>query len=192
MDSGGPPSLDYSQLYFILFQRTPANHHVTFCDISGVRSSPLDSGESSGFRRRRWGSVKYWDRFGPDHGCGCPPLFGWMNRPQPDRLNSCNHFNIPLQNTFKMHLKTLKMHQQKQVCPQQKPRLLWVSLETIKTTKTQRHPGFSQGKVTWELTFERHPKTPQRHLKDNQRQSKTPQSQFKDTSKTPQRLSKIP
>ena len=85
--------------------------------------------------------------------------------------------------------------------PSKQPRFLWVSLETIKTTKTQRHPGCSQGKVTWELIFERHPKTPQSHLKATsktlkatskppQRHSKTPQSQFKDTSKTPQRYSK--
>ena len=37
------------------------NHHVTICDISGIRSSPLDSSESSGFQRNMWGSVKYWE-----------------------------------------------------------------------------------------------------------------------------------
>jgi hypothetical protein len=53
-----------------------------------------------------------------------------------------------------------------------------VSLETIKTVKTQRHPGNFQANVTWELLFERHSKTPQRHPKD--------------TSKTPQRHTKTP
>ena len=36
---------------------------MTICDISGVRSSPLDSGESSRFQWRRWESVKYCVQF---------------------------------------------------------------------------------------------------------------------------------
>jgi hypothetical protein len=36
-----PPSLDYSQVYFILFQRIP---HVTICDTSGVQMSLDESG----------------------------------------------------------------------------------------------------------------------------------------------------
>ena len=66
MDSGGLRRTPFSGLQSTLFYFIPAdssglrrNHHVTICDISGFRSSPLDSGESGGFRRRRWGSVKY-------------------------------------------------------------------------------------------------------------------------------------
>ena len=33
---------------------------MTICDISGICSSLLDSGESSGFQWNMWGSVKYW------------------------------------------------------------------------------------------------------------------------------------
>ena len=66
VDSGRLRWTPFSGLQSTLFYFIPVdssklrwNHHVTICDISGVRSSPLDSGESSGFRRRRWGSVKY-------------------------------------------------------------------------------------------------------------------------------------
>src|ERR1700678_2852029 len=62
-DSGGhtrPPSLDLFS-FFIPAESGGLwrNPHVTICDISGVRSIPPESGNSSGIRRNMWGSVKY-------------------------------------------------------------------------------------------------------------------------------------
>ena len=54
-----------------------------------------------------------------------------------------------------------------------------MSLETIKTTKTQRHPGSFQANAIWELIFERHPS----HLK-------VTEWLLNDFSMTPKRLSK--
>ena len=43
-----------------------------------------------------------------------------------------------------------------------------MSLETIKTAKTERHPGIFQGNVTWELIFERYLELLQRHSRPTQ------------------------
>ena len=79
-DSGRPPSLDYSQLYIILFQRTPVDSGRTTmwqyvaCLESGQVCwnpvSPADSGRTCG-----WGSVKY---------CCGPPKIWLKNQTRPD------------------------------------------------------------------------------------------------------------
>ena len=55
VDSSGPPSLDYSQLYFILFQWTPADsggttmwQYVTYLESGKVRWIPVSPAESGG------------------------------------------------------------------------------------------------------------------------------------------------
>jgi len=64
-----------------------------------------------------------------------------------------------------------------QLCPSGKgglaselPKAAWVSLETVKTSKTQRHPGTCKSKSTWNSIF-----------KDSQSNFKAAQSTPKDT-----------